>query len=85
MNDLLKPGGLIITLTACLKEKRTFIGVLSSSFIFILSKMRILPNIKFFKMNELEETLNTGGFKIIETDILIDIPATEYFIVAQKI
>ena len=36
-------------------------------------------------MNELEETLNTGGFKIIETDILIDIPATEYFIVAQKI
>jgi len=85
MNKLLKPSGLIITSTACLKEKRTFIGVLSSSLIFILSKMRILPYITFFKMDELEETLTAGGFKIIDTHILIDNPATEYYVVAQKV
>ncbi len=84
MNELLKPNGLIITSTACLKEKRTFIGVLSSSFIFILKKIKILPYLKYYTMHELEKTISNCGFKIIETDILIDKPATEYYIVAQK-
>lgn len=85
MSELLKPNGLIITSTACLKEKRTFIGILSSSIIFILKKLNILPYLRFFKMHKLEETIRTCGFKIIDTDILIDKPATEYFIVAQKV
>ena len=85
MNDLLKTNGLIITSTACLKEKRTFIGILSSSIIFILKKMKILPYLKFFTIHELEEKIENCGFKIIETGILIDKPATEYCIVAQKI
>ncbi len=85
MNNLLKPGGLIITSTACLKEKRTFVGIFSSSIIFILKKLRILPYLKFFKMSELEETITNCGFNIIETEVLIDKPATEYFIVAQKL
>ena len=35
-------------------------------------------------MHELEEEIKSCGVKIIETDILIDKPATEYFIVAKK-
>ncbi|RAJ08969.1 class I SAM-dependent methyltransferase [Arenibacter echinorum] len=85
MNDLLKAGGLIITSTACLKEKRTFVGVLSGSIILILKKLKILPYLKFVTMLELEEMITDCGFKIIETDILIDKPATEYYVVAQKI
>ena len=85
MNDLLKTDGLIITSTACLKEKRTFVGVLSGSIILILKKLKILPYLKFVTMLELEEMITDCGFKIIETDILIDKPATEYYVVAQKI
>ncbi len=85
MSELLKPNGLIITSTACLKERRTFIGVLSGSIILILKKLKILPYIKFFTIKKLEKTITNCGFKIIETSILIDKPATEYFIVAQKL
>lgn len=85
MNKLLKTGGLIITSTACLKERRTCIGILSSSLIFLFKSLRILPYLKFYKIRALEKTITNYGFKIIETDILIDKPATEYFIVAQKL
>ena len=85
MNELLKTNGLIITSTACLKEKRTFIGILSSSIIFILKKLKILPYLKYYTILELEEKIQNCGFKIIEAGVLIDKPATEYYIVAQKI
>lgn len=85
MSELLKPNGLIITSTACLKEKRTLIGILSGSIIYILKKLKKLPYIKFFTIRELEKIIINCSFKIIETDILIDKPATEYFIVAQKL
>ncbi len=85
INYLLKPNGLIITSTACLKEERTFVGVLSGSIIFILKKLKILPYLKFFTIKELEQKIESCGFKIIETAILIDKPATEYYIVARKI
>lgn len=84
MHKLLKPNGLIITATACLKEKRTCVGLLSSSIIFLLKKLKILPYLQFVTRKELEEKIERCGFKIIETDILIDKPATEYYIVAQK-
>lgn len=84
MNRLLKPNGLIITSTACLAEKRTLIGIVSGSVIFILKKLRILPYLKFFKIPELKEIIANCGFNTIESDILIEKPATEYFIVAKK-
>lgn len=85
MHKLLKPNGFIITATVCLKEKRTCVGLLSSSIIFLLKKLKILPYLQFVTRKELEEKIERCGFKIIETDILIDKPATEYYIVAQKI
>lgn len=84
MSKLLKPNGLIITSTACLKEKRTFIGVLSSNIIWILKKIKILPYLKFYTMNELEKIISNNGFVIIEKKLLIEKPAIEYYIVAQK-
>lgn len=85
MNKLLKTGGLIITSTACLKEKRKFVGIISGILIFLLKSLRILPYIKFYKMRELEKTITNCGFKIVETDVLIDKPATECYIVAKKL
>ncbi len=84
VHKLLKPNGLIITSTACLKEKRTFMGVFSSCVIYFLKKLKILPYIKFITIAELKNHFTNDKFKIIETDIIIDKPATEYYIIAKK-
>ena len=83
--ELLETGGVMITSTACLKEKRTFAAWISQGIIFALKTFKILPYLKFFSITELEGEIEGCGFKIIETAILIDTPATEYYIVAQKI
>lgn len=85
INKLTKTGGLLITSTACLKENRTAIGILSRALIFLFRELKVLPYLKFHSMKGLEKTIMDCGFKIIETSVLIDKPATEYFIVAQKL
>lgn len=84
MNELLKSGGLIVTSTACLKERRTLVGTLSGGIIFLLKKLSILPYLKFLRITELTEYITKSKFNIIESDILIEKPATEFFIVARK-
>ncbi|MFK7951488.1 MAG: class I SAM-dependent methyltransferase [Ekhidna sp.] len=85
IESLLEKDGLLITTTACLKEKRTLAGLLSGFIISILKTLKVLPYLKFLSMQELEQEIESCGFKIIETDVLMDTPATEYYIVAKKI
>ena len=67
LHYLLKPGGKIITSTACLKEKRSFKAIFTTPIIFLLSRLRILPFIKFFKIEELEQFISDANFDAIET------------------
>ncbi len=83
INELLKPGGLIISVTACLGEKKNFSGKLLFFGVFSLVKMRILPNIRFFKISELEDSITNGNFKIVETKSLHHGPMN-HFIAAKK-
>lgn len=85
INELLKPGGLIISSTACLGEKKTFLSILLSIPIFLSIKIGILPYLRFLKIPELEDSITKDNFQIVETEILTHYPATEYFIVAKKI
>ncbi len=80
INELLKPGGLFISATACSGEKKTFLTV----FLFLLTKIRIIPKMKFFKLSELENFMIDGSFKLVETEI-ISHTLSEYFVVAKKI
>jgi len=77
--NLLAPGGLFISSTACLGERRTLLGTLG----LILIKLGIIPDTKFFKETELEDLIASGGFRIVETEELSRLP--DYFIVAKKI
>jgi len=79
INELLKPGGLFISATACMGEKKTFIGIL----LFLLNKLRIIPYTKFLKFSELEGLIANGNFQIIKTEDLHDTPPN-YFVVAKK-
>ncbi|MCX9009805.1 MAG: methyltransferase domain-containing protein [Candidatus Methanoperedens sp.] len=78
MNELLKPGGLIISTTPCMGEK-TFLSILLS----LVSKIGLIPNIRSFKISELEDSIANGNFEIVETECLHQ-SSPEYFIVAKK-
>lgn len=84
INGLLKSGGLIISVTPCLGEKRRFSGFLLYSIIFLLSKIGILSKMKFFKIPELENSIINGGFQIIKTESFKYSPAI-YFIAAKNL
>ena len=82
--ELLKPGGLIISSTACLGEKKTFLSSLLFFVIFTLTKIGVVPHIRFFKISELEDLITNGNFQIVKTESL-NHSAEEYFIVAKKV
>jgi 2-polyprenyl-3-methyl-5-hydroxy-6-metoxy-1,4-benzoquinol methylase len=78
IDSLLKPNGLFISSTACLREKRSLIGYL----VLLLTKLGIMPKTLFYKKNELETLITDGNFHMIKSEKLSKLP--EYFIVARK-
>lgn len=79
MNDLLKPGGLLISATPCVGEK-----ILLRSMLYFAGRVGFMPNIKSFKIRHLVDTIAEGNFSIVETDCLRK-SSQEYFIIARKI
>ncbi|MBI5961698.1 MAG: class I SAM-dependent methyltransferase [Chloroflexi bacterium] len=79
INELLKPGGLIISVTPCMGEKR-----LTSTLLSLISKMGLVPTMRSFKSAELEDSIVSGGFDIVENECLRQ-NTQEYFIVAKKV
>ncbi len=77
INELLKPGGLFISVTPCLGEKYSLLSI----FLVLLRKIRILPYIRSFKISELKELIY-GNFQIVETS---NLPPMQYLIIAKKI
>ncbi|WP_042162110.1 class I SAM-dependent methyltransferase [Paenibacillus gorillae] len=78
INDLLKPGGLLISATPCVGEK-----LLLGRFLSFAGKIGVMPHIKSFKVPHLVETIEKGNFSIVEADYLKK-SSQEYFIVARK-
>ncbi len=83
INQLLKPGGIFISATPCLGEK-TFLSVLMNIPIFVLSRLGLIPSIKFFSGSSLTAAITNAGFQIIEQEDLSVRPLRECFIVAMK-
>jgi hypothetical protein len=79
MHDLLKPGGLIISTTPCLGERQTFLNIP----LFLAARIGLVPNMRSFKISELEDLIAAGNFEIAGTERLKK-SSPEYFIVARK-
>lgn len=79
INELLKPGGILITATASMGEMKTFLHVV----LLLLTKIGLVPKIRFFKIPELEYLITNGNFQIIDAECL-NMNKTEYFIAAKK-
>ena len=78
INSLLKPNGIFISSTACMKEKRSLIRYLVS----FLSKTGLVPKMISYKKVELETLIENGNFEVIKSERISKLP--EYFIVMKK-
>jgi ubiquinone/menaquinone biosynthesis C-methylase UbiE len=79
IGDLLKPGGLFISGTVCLREKQTIWNLVA----LILKKTGIIPPVNSFEIAELKSVITAENFELIETDIFFPDPP-RLFMVAKK-
>lgn len=79
INELLKPGGLLISATPCVGEK-----IFLRNLLYFAGRVGLVPKIRSFKIRNLVDTIEEGNFSIVETDCLKK-SSQQYFIVARKI
>ncbi len=77
IHDLLKPGGILISVTPCMGEK-----TIQRSLFSVISKIGIIPKISLFKQLDLEKLIATN-FSIIESECLPN-TSNQVFIIAKK-
>ncbi|MEM9705980.1 MAG: class I SAM-dependent methyltransferase [Pseudomonadota bacterium] len=73
---LLKPGGLFISKTPCVKEMNLFIPIVIKG----LQLIGKAPNVESFGPDELKSDIQSAGFEILEEDVL---PKPSWYIVAR--
>ena len=78
INELLKPGGVFISATPSV-ESMSLPGLL----MVLLSKIGIVPHLKFSTVSELEEMVLSEKFQIVESEFHKD-TIGHHFIVAKK-
>jgi len=82
--ELLKPEGLFISVTPCLREKMAFLVNIQIQLVRILCKIGVIPiPIRRLKSSELDDLLVNGDFQTIDTEKLYK-RASSYFVVAKK-
>jgi 2-polyprenyl-3-methyl-5-hydroxy-6-metoxy-1,4-benzoquinol methylase len=77
INDLMKPGGLFISATPCIR------GTYFSSLLSPLSKIGLIPLVSSFKLSELINLITNVSFSIVEVECL-NKSGNQNFIVAKK-
>ena len=82
--ELLKPEGLFISVTPCLRDKMAFLVNIQIQLVRILCKIGVIPiPIRRLKSSELDDLVVNGGFQTIDTEKLYK-GASSYFVVAKK-
>jgi 2-polyprenyl-3-methyl-5-hydroxy-6-metoxy-1,4-benzoquinol methylase len=84
INELLKPDGLFISITPCLRDKMSFLVGLQIRLVQIMCKIGIIPiPIRRIKSSDLDELITNGHFQNIDTEKIYK-GASSYFMVAKK-
>ena len=65
-SELLKPRGLMISVTPCLGEA----GVVLRTLLPLISKVGILSYLRTFRISEVKDLMREGGFQILESEVL---------------
>ena len=84
IHDLLKPGGLFISTTACLQEKMAFKNRLEFSAYTIIKKLGIFPlHLNLFTISDVENLISSQSFSLVKTETIFH-GITISFVVAKK-
>ena len=83
--ELLKPGGLFISETACFRDKMDLKTRLEFTVYFIMKRLGIFPlHLNMFKTSDVEQLINRQNFSIVKAEKLFFNGMTISFIVAEK-
>ncbi len=84
INELLKPDGLFISVTPCLRQKLSFLVNLQIQLVRILCKFGVIPiPIRRVKSTDIDDLLAKGEFETIESEEIFK-GASSYFVAARK-
>jgi ubiquinone/menaquinone biosynthesis C-methylase UbiE len=84
MHDLLKPGGLFISTTACLKDNMAFKNRLEFNAFLLIKSLGIFPlHLNRFKSEDVEKIITSQGFQIVKAETIFH-GITISFIIAKK-
>ena len=83
--ELLKPGGLFISVTPCLGGKKSVLVSLQILLVRALLSLGVIPiPIRQLKSADLDDLMDDEKFQVIETEAIFK-GASSYFMVAKKI
>lgn len=80
INELLQPGGIFISETACLGNK----GKLLANSLQIAGQLGFLPKINLLTIEQLEHSLKNAGFDLIEKIKFSKLSDAEFTLIARK-
>jgi 2-polyprenyl-3-methyl-5-hydroxy-6-metoxy-1,4-benzoquinol methylase len=83
IDGLLKPGGLLISVTPCLGEKGTVPVRSVMLLVRLVGRLGIIPHVWRCRIGELQESIAAAGLAVIDTEELVH-STSEYFVVARK-
>jgi ubiquinone/menaquinone biosynthesis C-methylase UbiE len=85
IHELLKPGGLFISATACFKDKMDFKTRLVITSYRFMKRLGIFPlHLNMFNTYDMEQLINKQNFNIVKAEKLFFNGMTISFIVAEK-
>jgi ubiquinone/menaquinone biosynthesis C-methylase UbiE len=85
IHELLKPGGLFISTTACFKDKMDLKTRLEFTLYRFMKRLGIFPlHLNMFNSSDIEQLINKHNFNIVKAEILFFNGMTISFIVAEK-
>ncbi len=84
IGELLKPNGIFISVTPCLRDKMSLLINIQIQFVRILCKIGVIPiPIRRLKSTELDTLIASGNFQPINTEKIYK-GASSYYVVAKK-
>ena len=84
INELLKPDGIFISITPCLRDKMSLLVNIQIQFVRFLCKTGIIPiPIRRLKSTELDVLIANGNFQTVNTEKIYK-GASSYYVVAKK-
>ena len=81
VHELLRPGGIFVSETACMGDKNRIMGRL----IRFAGRLGIIPAINLLTTRQLEQSLKDAGFEIVDKTRFSHRPDAEFTLIARKI